>query len=83
MKNKSGLVDDIQQSIRGKLQELTGFITQQLRESEKEARERAHLATRGDRPFVGCNPYQPHDAPFHAESVTNPVAVPRPGLREP
>lgn len=82
MKDKSGLADDIQRSIREKLQELKGFIAQQLSESEKQARERAHLATRGDRPFVGCNPYQPHDAARRDEPVTNPLAAPCPGSRE-
>jgi hypothetical protein len=82
MKDKSGLADDIQRSIRGKLQELGGFIARQLSESEMQAGERAHLATRGDRPFVGCNPYQPHDAAGREKPVTAPLAAPRPGLRE-
>jgi hypothetical protein len=63
-------------------QKLIALIKQQLSQSEKQARERAHLATRGDRPFFGCNPCQPCDAAILSGSVTNRAAAPHPDTRE-
>ncbi len=79
MENNPGLLEDVERSIRCKAQKLVDFVTHELSQSENQARERAHLATCGDRPFAGCNPCQPGGADIPLSgSVTNPAAVARP-----
>jgi len=76
MKKKSSLVSDIQKSIRTGIGACEGFISKHLTESERQARDEAHLATCGDRPFIGCNPCQPDHANISAGSTPDPSAKP-------
>jgi len=61
MEGRPGLLKDVEMSIRCEARKLLAFVKHQLTLSENQASERAHLATRRDRPFVGCNPCQPAD----------------------
>ena len=79
--DKSGLLENVKRSVRCKAQKLVVLVAEELSQSDKQARERAHLATCGDRPFVGCNPCQPGGAAILTDSVANPAAVPRPDTR--
>ena len=39
--------------------QLRGLITNEVEVLNSEAKDRAHIATLGDRPFPGCNPCKP------------------------
>ena len=78
MKDKASMLENVKRSVGGQARKLKTLIAEGLGEYEKEARERAHLATTGDRPFVGCNPCQPEDIGLVSVPVTNPDAAPRP-----
>lgn len=53
------------------------LLDQELSRARLEARDRGHLATRGDRPFVGCSPCEPSDAGAPSDLKANPEARPR------
>lgn len=40
-------------------QQLKDFLANEVTVMNREAQHRAHIATLGDRPCVGCNPCQP------------------------
>ncbi|MFQ5773969.1 MAG: hypothetical protein ACE5GS_05595 [Kiloniellaceae bacterium] len=49
-------------SVRANVRRLKALLEQEIKESRVQAMDRAHLATRGDRPFAGCNPCEPSQA---------------------
>jgi hypothetical protein len=82
MEGNHRLLEDAERSIRCKAQKFVTFVAHQLSQSENQARERAHLATRGDRPFVGCNPCQPSDPDILSGPPSNRAAAAHPDASE-
>ena len=83
MDRNPGLLEDVERSILCQARKLVDFVADELSQSENQARERAHLATCGDRPFAGCNPCQPGDVDVPLSgTATNRAAVPRPDAGE-
>ncbi len=77
MSEKPGLLENVTKSIRGKAHKLGALVAEGLNESEREAEERAHLATVTDHAFVGCNPCRPGDVMPLSDTMTNRPAIPR------
>jgi hypothetical protein len=49
-------------------------IREELARAEMQAMDRAHLATLGDKPFMGCCPCEPDDPRVLASAAPNPAA---------
>ncbi len=77
MEEKLGLLETVAKSIRCKAHRLGSFVAEEFKESENEAQERAHLATIGDHPFIGCSPCQPGDVIPLSNTAPNPAATAR------
>ena len=60
-----------------RLLRLHGVIAAELRRTHEEQMDAAYIATRGDRPFMGCGPCVPGSPGAPAEPRLNPVAVRR------
>lgn len=71
-------VQDLRSVVRARLERLKTRITEEMRAAETQERDRAHQATCGDRPFVGCGPCEPADIEAPAIQGENPAAKPRP-----
>lgn len=52
-------------------------LRQDLDRARAERMDSAHQATRGDRPFMGCRPDDPHSAVGARRHAVNPPAVRR------
>jgi len=52
-------------------------LTGELRKAQESARNEAHLATLGDRPFVGCRPRMAERPENNRPARHNPPAAPR------
>lgn len=78
MSGNAKLLHYLETSVRCKARKLGALITEQVRQSEEQARDRAHLATRQDRPYAGCNPYEPVDCGVSPSLTTNPAAAAQP-----
>ena len=59
------------------VQALRGIVSGELRSMRLRDECLAHLATRGDHPFVGCNPCMAAD-PLVVPGRSNPAATPHP-----
>jgi len=59
---------------------LRGMVLGELRSMRLRDECLAHLATRGDHPFIGCNPCMAAD-PLVVPGRQNPTAAPRPRSR--
>lgn len=64
--------------LRNQARKIQRLLDQELWKARLEAKDRAHLATRGDRPFVGCRPCEAGDVSALSEPKLNPDAKPRP-----
>ena len=82
MKDKTGMLDGVKEAVGDRARKLKALIAEGLDGYERDARERAHLATTGDRPFVGCNPCQPEDLGLAPVPAANPEAAPRGDTRK-
>lgn len=82
MSGNAKLLQIIKSSARCKARQLGAFFTEQVRQSEEQERDRAHLATRQDRPYAGCNPCEPIDYGVSPTVTTNPAAAARRGKTE-
>ena len=60
---------------------LKARIAREIRDTRLHAADEAHLATRGDRPFMGCNPCVPSAVNTPAQTRPNPKAKPQPRSR--
>jgi hypothetical protein len=60
-----------------RLSRLHGAIAAELRRRQQEQMDEAYIATRGDRPFMGCGPCVPGSPAGPAEPRVNPAAVSR------
>jgi hypothetical protein len=60
-----------------KVYRLKQRLSAQIRDAESYEQDRAHQATRGDRPFVGCNPCEPGGMAPTDGARENPEATPR------
>ncbi len=74
MEERLGLLESVTSLLRCKVHKLGALITEELDESENEAKTRAHLATVTDHAFVGCNPCQPGDVIPLSDTMTNRTA---------
>ena len=57
---------------------LKARIAREIRNNRLRDADRAHLATCGDRPFVGCSPCVPSTANAASQTQPNPPAKPQP-----
>ena len=60
-----------------KFERLKQRFSAEIRSAESYERDRAHQATRGDRPFIGCSPCEPVEPRQPATVRENPAARPR------
>ena len=77
-KERGGAVQNLRNVVRARLERLKTRISEEMRAAEIEDRDRAHQATCGDRPFVGCGPCEPAEAGLAPGPSENPAAKPRP-----
>ena len=56
MTRNRGAPDNSGQAIARSVERLADFFAAETRPTHKQAEDRAHIATTGDRPFAGCNP---------------------------
>jgi hypothetical protein len=66
--------------LEGCAERLMDFLRGELRTALKNAEDRAHIATTGDRPFLGCNPDRaslpvPQPAPAAQKGPCDPLSV--------
>jgi hypothetical protein len=73
----SGPHSGLEASVRSWARNFRELVSGELRAKRLRDESIAHLATRGDRPFIGCNPCMASD-PLEPDARLNPPATPRP-----
>jgi hypothetical protein len=68
------------EKLEGYAERLMDFLRGEMRTALKDAEDRAHIATTGDRPFLGCNPNRasqpvPRPAPPPQKRPCDPLSV--------
>jgi hypothetical protein len=70
---------DLETSVRSSTEKVILSISNEMEAARIRSEDQAHLATRGDRPFVGCTPSAPPDLTCGPEPGINPPARVRNG----